>query len=75
MALGSRESRRALALDVRTLVWQEKKFDAEKFIRTGELVVYRTPAVPDTPQMREALEKAYEEKRRLFGGDQHGEQS
>ena len=68
MAIGSRESRRALALDVRALVWQEKKFDAEKFLKTGALAVYRTPALPDTPEIREALAKAYEEKRRLFGG-------
>ena len=68
MAVGSRESRRALAMDVRCMVWMDKKFDAAHFIRTGSVEVYRTPALPDTPQMREALKEAYRQKARLFGG-------
>lgn len=54
MAAGARESRRALALDVRALVWQEKKFDANRFIRTGSLVEWGNYGVPDTDAMRAA---------------------
>ncbi len=54
MAVAARESRRALALDVRALVWQEKRFDAEHFIRTGQLVEWGNYGAPDTPAMREA---------------------
>jgi hypothetical protein len=50
------------------MVWQDKKFDAQNFLRTGAVAVYMTPALPDTPQMRAALEEAYREKARLFGG-------
>jgi len=68
MAIAARESRRMLALDVRSMVWQEKKFDAERFIKTGKLAEFRQYPLPDTPQMREALEAAYREKKRLDGG-------
>ncbi len=54
MAIAARESRRTLALDVRTLIWQEKRFDADKFIRTGQLIEWGKYDVPDTPAMREA---------------------
>jgi len=50
------------------MVWMDKKFDAERFIRTGSVEVYRTPALPDTPAMREALKEAYRQKAQLFGG-------
>ena len=68
MAVGSRESRRALAMDVRTMVWIDKKFDSGRFLRTGGVEVYRRPQLPDTPVMREALAEAYRQKERLFGG-------
>jgi len=58
-------------MDVRSLVWMDKKFDADRFIRTGSVEVYRTPALPDTPQIQAALEEAYRQKARLFGG-RHG---
>ncbi len=67
MAVAARESRRLLALDVRTMVWQEKKFDAERFVKTGNVAEYKQYPLPDTPQMREAIEAAYEEKKRLAG--------
>ena len=54
MAVAARESRRALAIDVRALVWQEKRFDMERFIRTGQIVQWGNYGVPDTPAMREA---------------------
>lgn len=54
MAVAARESRRTLAVDVRSLVWQEKKFDAAKFIRTGQLIEWGQYDLPDTPGMREA---------------------
>ena len=54
MMVAARESRRALAVDVRGMVWQEKRFDAERFIRTGTLVEWGNYGVPDTPAMREA---------------------
>ena len=54
MATAARESRRLLALDVRSLVWQEKRFDADKFVRTGQLIEWGKYAVPDTPAMRKA---------------------
>ena len=54
MAVGARESRRALAVDVRGLVWQEKRFDAARFIRTGQLIEWGHYGAPDTPAMREA---------------------
>ena len=54
MAVAARESRRALAIDVRALVWQEKRFDAERFLRTGRIVEWGNYGVPDTPAMREA---------------------
>ena len=54
MAIAARESRRMLALDVRTLVWHEKRFDADKFIRTGQLIEWGKYDVPDTPAVREA---------------------
>lgn len=54
MAVAARESRRALAVDVRGLVWQEKRFDAERFIRTGCLMEWGNYGVPDTPAMRAA---------------------
>ena len=54
MAIAARESRRMLALDVRSLVWQEKRFDSDKFIRTGQLIEWGKYALPDTPSMRKA---------------------
>ncbi len=54
MAIAARESRRMLALDVRSMVWQEKRFDSDKFIRTGQLIEWGKYDVPDTPSMREA---------------------
>ena len=54
MAIAARESRRLLALDVKTLVWQEKRFDADKFVRTGQLIEWGKYEVPDTPTMRAA---------------------
>ncbi len=54
MAVAARESRRTLALDVRAMVWQEKRFDADKFVRTGQLIEWGKYDVPDTPGMREA---------------------
>ena len=54
MAAGSRESRRALAVDVRALIWQAKRFDAGRFVRTGQLMEWGDYGVPDTPEMREA---------------------
>ena len=54
MMVGARESRRALAVDVRSLVWQDKRFDAERFIRTGQLTAWGNYGAPDTPAMREA---------------------
>ena len=54
MAIAARQSRRALAVDVRRLVWQEKRFDAELFIRTGEVIEWGNYGVPDTPAMQEA---------------------
>ncbi len=54
MAVGARESRRALALDVRAMVWHDKRFDAARFIRTGRLMDWGNYGVPDTPAMREA---------------------
>ncbi len=54
MVVAARESRRALAVDVRGLVWQEKRFDAERFIRTGHLAEWGNYGAPDTPAMREA---------------------
>ena len=54
MVVAARESRRAFAVDVRGLVWQEKRFDAERFIRTGNLIEWGNYGVPDTPAMREA---------------------
>ena len=68
MAVGSRESRRALAMDVRSMVWLDKKFDAERFLRTGYVAEFKTYPLPDTPEMNAALEHAYAEKKRLFGG-------
>jgi hypothetical protein len=67
MAVAARESRRMFALDVRTLVWQKKKFDAERFVRTGKVSEYKAYPLPDTPAMRKALEEAYEEKKRQAG--------
>ena len=54
MAVAARESRRVLAIDVRALVRQEKRFDAERFIRTGQLTEWGHFGAPDTPSMREA---------------------
>lgn len=69
MAVGSRESRRALALEVRTMVWLDKKFDAQRFLRTGHVAEYKAYPLPDTPAMADALKKAHEEKARLFRGN------
>ena len=54
MAIAARQSRRALALDVLTLVRQEKRFDASVFLRTGEVIEWGNYGAPDTPAMREA---------------------
>ena len=67
MAVAARESRRTLALDVRAMVWQEKRFDAERFVKTGKVAEYKKYPLPDTPQMREALKAAYREKERQAG--------
>jgi len=67
MAVGAREARRVLAVDVRMLVWQEKKFDAARFIRTGMIFEHKMYPLPDTPEMREALAEAYREKERQTG--------
>jgi len=54
MAVAAREARRMLAVDVQGLVLQDKRFDAERFIRTGQLTEWGDYGVPDTPGMREA---------------------
>lgn len=54
MAVGARESRRALAVDVRALVWQEQRFDVERFIHTGTVREWGHYGAPDTPAMQEA---------------------
>ena len=54
MMVAARESRRALAVDVRAMVWQQKRFDAERFIRTGNLLEWGNYGAPDTPAMRKA---------------------
>ena len=69
MAVAARESRRALVLDVRAMVWQEKRFDAERFVKTGSVAVYKAYPLPDTPAMREALAEAYREKARQSGAE------
>ena len=63
MAVAARESRRMLALDVRALVWQEKRFDADRFVRTGQLTEWGNYGVPDTPAMREAKEAVERERK------------
>jgi len=62
MTVGARESRRALAVDVRALVWQQTRFDAERFIRTGQLTEWGNYGVPDTPAMREAKAEVERER-------------
>lgn len=62
MAAAARESRRTLAADVRSLVWQQKRFDVERFIRTGYLIEWGNYGVPDTPAMREAKEAVERER-------------
>jgi len=62
MAVGAREARRALAVDVRALVWQQTRFDAGRFIRTGQTVEWGNYGVPDTPAMREAKLDAIRER-------------
>lgn len=63
MAIARRESRRQLALDVRGLVWQLEKFDAERYLRTGALAEYRYHPAPDTPEMRAAMEAVEQERK------------
>jgi hypothetical protein len=67
MTVAARESRRMLALDVRMLVWQEKRFDAERYIRAGSVMEYKAYPLPDTPAMRDALKEAYRQKERQNG--------
>jgi hypothetical protein len=72
--MARREERRRLALDVRGLVWQQGKFDAERYIRTGGVAEYRYYPPPDTPAMqaaREAVERerAMHEARGHHGGE------
>lgn len=62
MAVAARESRRALALDVRAMVWQGKRFDVERFLRTGHLIEWGVYEAPDTPAMREAREDVERER-------------
>jgi len=62
MVQGARQSRRALACDVRALVWQQKKFDADRFIRTGALWEFGNYGVPDTPAMRKARQDIERER-------------
>ena len=71
MAVAARQARRVLAVDVRALVWQEKRFDAERFIRTGQLVTWGNYGLPDTPAMRDAkaaIEREREMHRRAGRG-------
>lgn len=60
--MARREERRRLALDVRGLVWQREKFDAERYLRTGALAEYRYHPAPDTPAMRAAAEAVERER-------------
>jgi hypothetical protein len=62
MAVAARESRRALALDVRAMVWQGKRFDVGRFLRTGQLIEWGKYDLPDTPAMREAREDVERER-------------
>lgn len=62
MAVAARESRRALALDVRAMVWQSKRFDGGRFLRTGQLIEWGKYDLPDTPAMREAREEVERER-------------
>ena len=64
MTMAARESRRTLAIDVRALVWQDKRFDAERFVQTGRMIEWGNYGVPDTPAMREA--KGDVERERLM---------
>jgi len=68
MAQGHRQSRRLLALDVRTLILTDKKFEPETYLNTGHIAIYRPQALPDTPQMREALAQAKRERERQIRG-------
>jgi len=62
MEQGARQSRRMLAMDVRAMVWQQGKFDTERFVRTGALWEYATYAPPQTAAMREAKEAIERER-------------
>lgn len=73
--MARRESRRQLALDVRGLVWQREKFDAERYIKTGALAEYRYYAPLDTPEMRAAREAVELERKMHEQRMQHGQQS
>ena len=64
MSQGHRESRRWLAGDVWRLM-TDKKFDFQKYIRTGHIAIHKQHPLPQTPEMKKALEKAYREKERL----------
>jgi len=71
MATAAREARRTLAVDVRALVWQDKRFDAARFVRTGQLMQWGNYGLPDTPAMQEAkaaVEREREMHRRAGRG-------
>ncbi len=62
MAAGRREERRALSLDVWRL-FVDKRFDAERYLRTGAIETWRPPPLPQTEMMMQAHGAAMEAKR------------
>jgi len=61
MATARREQRRALSLDVWRL-FVDKRFDAEDYLRTGEIEVMQRHPLPDNPLIHEAIEKIERER-------------
>ena len=61
MLTGRQRERRLLALDVRQLVWIGR-FDAERYLRTGTTQEWiQDGELPDTPLLREAMERTRRE--------------
>lgn len=66
MSQGHREQSRRLALDVRQLVWLDKKFETDEYLQTGHIQPWVSVAdqpIPDNALLRAEIERMLEAKK------------
>jgi len=65
MAAGRDEAQRQLALDVRTCIFAEKRFETFQFVHRGYIAEYKQQPLPETPLIAAAREQLKREREAL----------